>query len=183
MRLDAVLAADHVRVPGAAGSPGERAVPVPAIRDADPGATPPEIRTVSGETLFLPVGQRADLEAFCTAHGIARRCRADVWGDLLERFLDTEFTPEQHAATLARLGQAGLEADEVAAIRDRVAPMVRVYNAVHQDWHHLGLADLLDAADADWIPERERIAPADRAAFRDWAMRIADRGRACPPEA
>ncbi|MFZ3474622.1 hypothetical protein ACODT3_02970 [Streptomyces sp. 4.24] len=66
----------------------------------------------------------------------------------------------------------------MAAIREEVAPLVRAYNAVHWDWHHLGLADLLDAATSVRLPGVRALQPADRAAFFSWAMRIADLGAA-----
>ncbi|MEU7731421.1 hypothetical protein AB0B78_40440 [Streptomyces sp. NPDC040724] len=99
----------------------------------------------------------------------------DVWGDLLEPFLDTEFTAEQQAGTLARLSAVGLGPEEVARIREQVGPLMRAFNSLHWDWHHLGITDLLDAAEADWIPEHLRVRPDDRAAFRTWAMEIANR--------
>ncbi|MCU7826720.1 hypothetical protein [Kitasatospora sp. DSM 101779] len=180
MRLDVVLAGDHVRLPQSVPVPadagGERIIPATAVRDADPDASPPEIRTASGETVFVSATQRADLELFCTANRIPRQSRPDVWGDLLEPFLDTEFTPERQVATRTRLRQVGLGDEEVADIRAEVAPLIRAYNAVHQDQHHLGLADLLDAATAAWIPEHQQIDAADGGAFRRWAMEIADLG-------
>ncbi|MGC0318263.1 hypothetical protein QBC98_006780 [Kitasatospora acidiphila] len=181
VNLHVVFAGDHVRLPKSAVVPAGSAlggtIPAAAVRDADPQAAPPEIRTVSGATLLVPAEQRAELENFCAANRIPLRSRPDVWGDLLEPFLDTEFTPERQAVTQARLRRAGLGADEVAGIRARVAPVMRAYNAVHQDWHHLGLADLLDAATAGWMPEHLRIKSGERAAFYAWAMTIADRGR------
>ncbi|MDA5284721.1 hypothetical protein [Streptomyces sp. Isolate_45] len=95
-----------------------------------------------------------------------------MWGDLLEPFLDTEFTTERKAATQARLEQAGPGPDEVAGIRDKVAPLMRADNSFGEDWHHLGVADLLNAATADWIPQHQQIKPGEVAAFRAWAMRI-----------
>lgn len=181
MNPDVLLDGDRLRIreaaPTAVGAARERVVPATSVRDTDPDAFPPEIRTVEGETLFVPADRRGELERFCAVNRIPRRPRPDVWGDLLEPFSDTGFTAEHQGATLTRLRRAaGLDADDVAAIRARVGPLVRAYNAVHQDWCHLGLADLLDAATADWIPEGLRVAPADRAAFRTWAMRIADLG-------
>ncbi|MFJ3793139.1 hypothetical protein [Kitasatospora sp. NPDC090091] len=194
MNLEAELAGDHLRLPGTAflpadSAPGDgtgattgtatgRVVPAAAVRDADPAASPPEIRTVAGETVFVRAERRAELESFCLANRIPRQSRPDVWGALLEPFLDTEFTPERQAATQACLSRvAGLSAGEVADIRARVAPLMRAYNGLHWDWHHLGLADLLDAATADWIPEHLRIAPGEQAAFYSWAAGIADLGR------
>jgi hypothetical protein len=182
VNLEVVLAGDHVRLKESAlafpGTAPGGAIPAAAVRDADPTAAPPELRTLSGDTLFVPAVQREELEHFCAANGIPRRTRPDVWGDLLECFLDTEFTPATRAATQERLSLSGLDEDEVAGIRGKVAPLMNAYNSLHRDWCRLGLADLLDAATADWIPGHLRIGSADQAAFCAWAMRIADLGHA-----
>ncbi|SEL53068.1 hypothetical protein SAMN05414137_109286 [Streptacidiphilus jiangxiensis] len=120
--------------------------------------------------------QRAELERFCLANRIRLQSRPNVWGDLLEPFLDTEFTPERRTVTQARLSQVGLDEDAVAGIRAKVAPLMVAYNAMHWDWCDLGLADLMDAATAPWIPEDRQIKPAERSAFCTWAMKIADLG-------
>ncbi|MEU5537651.1 hypothetical protein [Streptomyces sp. NPDC020362] len=105
------------------------------------------------------------------------RSRPEVRADLLEPFLDTVVTPEHQAAALTRLSKGGLAPAEVAGIRDKVAPIMLAYNAVLWEWHHLGLADLLYAAPAaPWVPEHQRIEPADKAVFFAWAMNIADLG-------
>lgn len=163
-----------IRFPPDAWTPGVL-LAAAEIRDFDPGLPPPELRTVWGETRFLSSPRRPELERFCARHGIARRSRPDVWGDLLEPFLDTSSTPAERAATLARLAAAGVGATEAARIRERVGPLLSAYNALHWDWHHLGLADLLDAATAPEVPEELRIPPTRRDAFRAWAMEIADR--------
>jgi hypothetical protein len=124
----------------------------PAIRDADPAAAPPEIRTLSRETLFVSAVQQQELEQFCRASQIPVRKRPDIWGDLLEPFVDTEFRPEYEEATRTRLNQAGLTDSEISQIRTRVGPLMLAYNAFHWDWAHLGLADLLDALTTDKIP-------------------------------
>jgi hypothetical protein len=145
-----------------------------AFQDADPAATPPEIRTVSGDTLFISARQRAELERFCQLNHVPIRKRPDVWGDLLEPFLDTEFTTEDEAATLSRLLKSGLPAPEVAQIRARVAPLMGAYNAIHWEWFHLGLADLLDAITTISLPEPERMKLGETATFYAWAMRTAN---------
>jgi hypothetical protein len=99
-----------------------------AIRDADPAATPPEIRTLSGEILFVSASQQEELARFCRASQIPVRRGPDIWGDLLEPFVDTEFTPEHEAATLSRLRQAGLTDLEIAQARAKVRPLMLAYN-------------------------------------------------------
>ncbi|MFJ8436678.1 hypothetical protein ACIQ9P_35830 [Kitasatospora sp. NPDC094019] len=165
-------------VPEARPGVGARAeaVPVAAVRDADPAAAPPEVRTVTGETLFLSAVQRAELEDLCRRHGIPVMSRPDVWGDLLEPFLDTEFAPARRAATAAALARVGLDEAAVAEIRAEVGPLMVAYNSLHWDWAHLGLADLLDAATGDTAPERYRIGPDRLPAFRARAMAIAELG-------
>ncbi|MFD8291502.1 hypothetical protein ACFXJO_11675 [Streptomyces lavendulae] len=168
------FADDHIRLPADAWLP-RTTLTAADVRDADPEASPPELRTRSGETVFVPAGLRAELERFCARNGIPLRRRQDVWGDLLDPFLDTWFTPEEEAATLARLDRAGLAPAEVAAIRERVAPLMRAHNHMLWEWHALGLGDLLAAAAGSLVPDHLRIPPQERAAFRAWAMEIADR--------
>ncbi|MFE2169337.1 hypothetical protein ACFXB3_30440 [Streptomyces sp. NPDC059447] len=152
-----------------------QALPAAAVRDADPAASPPELRTVSGDTVFVPALNAAELERFCAENRIPMRHRPDVWGDLLEPFLDTWFDARHQAETLDRLARNGVGHAEAVRIRERVGPLVAAYNSGHGDWCHLGLADLLDAAASDLVPAELRIRPQDRAAFRAWAMEIADR--------
>jgi hypothetical protein len=174
--------ADHLsRIGGTVNG----ALAAAAILDADPAGAPPEIRTASGETLFVSAEQRGELERFCRVSQISIRTRPDVWGDLLEPFLDTEFTPEHEAATLSRLRQAGLTETEVGQVRARVGPLMRAYNAIHWDWCHLGLADLLDAMTTEALPdhspawlgvEQVRRELGETSSFYAWAMRIANSG-------
>jgi hypothetical protein len=150
-------------------------LPASAIRDADAGGAPPEIRTWAGGILFVSAEHSQVVAAFCRANEIPVRRRPDVWGDLLEPFLDTEFGPEHQAATLRRLAQIGLDAGDVLQIREKVGPIMRAYNAVHWDWCHLGLADLLDAATATWIPEELRTGLGELAHLCSWGVDIANR--------
>jgi hypothetical protein len=149
------------------------------IRDADWTAMRPEIRTTSGETLFLPRPQKSELERFCVRNGVARRSRFDAWGDLLEPFLDTRFEPEEERATLARLDAAGFSSREVAEIRRRLTPLMHAYNfdAMVWEWVHLGLFDLLDAANAPVVDRAVRDELGEPAEFYAWTMAIADRPR------
>ena len=177
--LGVTFADDHLVFPenhlSRIGGSGDGTLAAAAIRDADPAASPPEVRTKSGETLFVSATQRQDLEQFCQAYQVPIRKRQDVWGDLLEPFLDTQFTVQHQAATLVRLHDAGLTDAEIDQIRAKVGPLMLAYNAYYWDWHHLGLADLLVAAIGDWLPEHERAALGATASFYSWAMGIANR--------
>ncbi|MBO2458439.1 hypothetical protein [Actinomadura violacea] len=147
------------------------------IRDADWKAIRPEIRTTRGETLFVPGDEKADLQEFCHRHGIARVSRRDTWDDLLEPFLDTRIDADQECATLDRLRGAGFAREEVAAIRQRLAPLMLAYNfdAMVWEWVALGLFDLLNAANAPVIDPGLQAALGDPATFYAWAMAIAER--------
>ncbi|MFE1411036.1 hypothetical protein ACFW6F_09540 [Streptomyces sp. NPDC058746] len=164
-------------VPAADGAAPRRALPAAAVRDADPAASPPELGTVAGDTVFVSARDGAALERFCAENRIPVRRRPDTRGDLLEPFLDTRFDARHRAQTLDRLARNGVGHAEAVRIRERVGPLMSAYNGVHRDWCHLGLADLLDAAASALVPAELRIPPQDREAFRARAMEIADRPR------
>ena len=133
-------------------------VPWSEIRHVDPDATPPEIRTGSGEVLFVSAELREELRSAAAQHGVAVIGRVDVWGLLLEPFVDTEFGADHQAATIRELGEVGLDASAVQRLRDRFEARMLAYNALHWDWTHLGQADLLDAHLRRFVPRRLAIA-------------------------
>lgn len=156
--------------------PDGREVAATEIRDVDPAAIPPEIRTRGGITLFISATQRDELRAFCARNAIPHVNRVDVWSDLLEPYLDTEFAESDQRATITRLERAGIPAAEVASIRARVGPVVEAYNSKVWEWVHLGLCDLFQAAvAAPFVPQELRDGLGDLGEFRVWAMRIAER--------
>ncbi|MBL1087272.1 hypothetical protein JK359_35840 [Streptomyces actinomycinicus] len=180
MHLDVVFCEDSIHFPPhhltRAGVPGDGTIGPALIRDADPQATPPEIRTHQGQTLLISANQGARLEDFCRAHVIrVRPRRPDVWGDLLGPFL-VPVAPRDEAAALARLRRTGLTTIDVGRIRDRVGPLMSAYNAFFQDDFHLGLADLLNAAACSESTAHLRSGLGPHAEFYAWAMKIADLG-------
>ncbi|KAB2364123.1 helix-turn-helix domain-containing protein [Actinomadura montaniterrae] len=181
--MEVRFAEDHIRFlgydfPGASVYPSGMVAPA-GIRDADWKAIRPEVRTVLGETLFIPRERKPDLEAFCHRHGIASVSRPDTWGDLLEPFLDTQIGAAEERATIDRLRKAGFTLREIAGIRRRLAPLMLAYNfdAMVWEWVHLGLFDLLTAAGAPVVAAGLRATVGDPAAFYEWAMAIAERHR------
>ncbi|WP_278262266.1 hypothetical protein [Nocardia sp. AG03] len=154
----------------------EGVVPAAEIRDVDPRGWPPEIRTVRGETLFLPRVDEAELVAFCEANTIPVRQRPDVWSDLLEPFLDTTFDPEHERKTEQRLQRAGLSPAQIVAIRQRVERAMLSYNfdSMLWDWVNLGLFDLLSAAAGVLARPAAAATLGDPVRLYAWAMRVAE---------
>ncbi|MFD3745473.1 hypothetical protein [Nocardia sp. NPDC058633] len=145
------------------------------IREVDPRATPPELRTEHGETLFVVASDGSSLDDFCHRDAIAVRRRPDIWGDLLEPFLDTWFDPEHQRATEQRLVRAGLSSAEIVEIRRRVEPAMMSYNfdSMLWDWVYLGLHDLLSAANGVLVRPSAQATLGDPVQLYRWAMRIA----------
>ena len=120
-------------------------VPHCSIRDVDPDAKPPEIRTLDGETLFVPAAQRADFLQVIKDQSFNVVKRPDIWCLILEPFLDTEFSAEQSEQTLRQLEEFGMSRDEVSQTRIEVKAAMLSYNSPLGDWLHLGLYDVLHA--------------------------------------
>lgn len=155
-------------------------LPASSIRDAYVEAGPLEVRTRAGETLFLSWDNRGSLVQFCERHGIALVRRLDVWGNLLEPFLDTEFSAAHQAATDARLRAVGMSQELIDAVRDRVGPLMRSYNfdSMLWEWADLGLFDLLKALNGTLVDPASPAALGDLDEVYRCAMEIADYGRA-----
>jgi hypothetical protein len=150
---------------------------VAQIRDVDTTATPPEIRTKLGETLFVPRDQQAALREFCQRNNIVDRYRPDVWADLLEPFLDTRFDEAHERATEQRILATGLSHVDIEDIRARLRPLMDAYNldSMLWEWVELNLYDLLSAASGRLVPAELPATLGDPVEFYAWAMEIADR--------
>lgn len=115
------------------------------IHDIDLSKAPPEVRLVTGEILFISSAQLQELKNFAEKLSIPIVEREDVWADLLEPFLDTQFPLSHHKNILRRLQRQGFSRSEVRQIRTRVARAMLLYNAFVWEWVHLSLIDVLDA--------------------------------------
>ena len=153
-----------------------------AIRDVDPDAAPPEVRTKDGETLFISAEQSAEFRDAIGNAELAVVRRVDVWDLLLEPFLDTELTAEEEERTMATLERLGVSRAEVSQIRQSVKNPVLAYNALLWDWAHLGLYDVLTAMrlGVAWTTLLNRLLPRRYDEFYWKAMELADRGRNGP---
>lgn len=149
----------------------EPAVHFDLIKDVDLSKSPPEVRLKSGEILFISATQSKELEAFAARFRIAALNRVDVWADLLEPFLDTEFSLAEQEKTLRRLEEQGFSRREIASIRKTVKDPVLLYNSVLWEWVHLGLFDVLEAVSRQTSAGRFEE-------FYWYAMEIANRASA-----
>ena len=164
--------------------PGARVHPRGVVRwsevlEVDPKATPPELRIV-GETLFVSAELREEFGGAAKAHGVPVVRRTDVWGMLLDPFLDTEFDEDVQEHTLAALEENGIGRAEAERIRGRVEWAMLHHNAMLWEWVHLGLWDLLEAHRNVWVRLRLGLTPRRYRALYAWAMEIAGRGRVIP---
>ena len=147
-----------------------------SIRDVDPDAKYAEIRTLDGETLFVSDEQRADFLKVIGDKSLAVVARPDIWGLILEPFLDTEFTAAQTEHTLKKLAEFGLSRHEVERTRGEVEAAMLSYNSPIGDWCHLCLFDVLQAVrnTATLTSLKNRILPERFSKFYWDAMKVAD---------
>ena len=129
------------------------------VDDIDLLAPPPTVR-VGAELLMVSAAHRDKLAEHAARHHIPLATRHDLaWGDILEPFLDTEFSEADQQRTMSRLEATGIGPGQVAELRDRFGPAMWLYNFAipRWEWVHLGLFDLLAAThpecgypDNDW---------------------------------
>ena len=150
-----------------------------AIREVLPAMWPPEIRTHSGEVLFVSATQKDQLLAAATQHALPIVARVDIWALILEPFLDTEFSQQSQQRTLEILHESGVDRELCEALRREFGPAMYHYNFATflWEWVHLGLFDLFSALSS--VPHK--LLPWRRgrslATFYWEAMEIAGRGR------
>jgi hypothetical protein len=150
-----------------------------SVRDVDPDAGPPEVRTHQGETLFISAEHATEFRTAIAEAQLAVVRRVDVWDLLLEPFLDTEFTADDQERTMATLQRLGISRLEVSEIRRSVQNSMLAYNGMLWDWVHLGLFDLLIATrwPIAWAGFVHRLFPKRYGRFYWRAMELADHGR------
>lgn len=148
------------------------------IVDFDSGGIPPEVRTASGETLFVPPDQKAGLIERAASAGLRDVTRADVWWFLLEPFQDTEFTSQDDERATSNLKREGISARRMEKIRNRVGPPVLSWNCWAWEWAYLGMYHLLFSL--NWDNRSEALSPLRRRRLYWWAMAIAELGQRKP---
>jgi hypothetical protein len=148
------------------------------IAEADPKALPPEVR-IESEILFVPATRREELIDWCARFGVRVVQRVDVWGLLLEPFLDTEFTAADAERTLRVLRENGVPDDVTDVVRRDVSESMRSYNFESGLWDafHLGLSDVLNARMGRLTGDAHRLPDDEYDRFYWFAMELALRGR------
>ncbi len=148
------------------------------ISDVGLSCTPPEIRTLDGEFLFIPATMKEELTCWCNVNNVPCRNRIDVWDLLLEPFLDTEFTNHEKEKTISRLHDCDIDAVEVESVRKRVSKAMIAYNfdSFLWDWVHLGLSDVLDAFLGILAGPGHKLSSIEYAQFYWYGMELASRG-------
>jgi predicted metal-dependent HD superfamily phosphohydrolase len=144
------------------------------IREVRLDRMPPEVVTHGGQVCFVSATLRPWLSLFCRANAVPLVNRVDVWSELAEPFLDTEFSNDQAAATLARLATCGLDEESVARIRASIGKTMLSMTAVTWEWCHYGHMDVLTAMKTTL----------SRTAFKSFAresMQISAMGSEQPP--
>ena len=105
---------------------------------------PPTLKT-GKELLFIARKQVDKLQEFAERNELQSIKAYSNWNDLLEPFVDTEFTDEAKIRTQKRLNGNGFADAEIQAIRSEVERSVLKYNAIVWEWGSLGLYDVLRA--------------------------------------
>lgn len=144
-----------------------RFIPWSLVRDADPEATPPELRLTDGRTVFIASAHRERLATALAEAGVAVRRRPDVWQELLEPFLDTEYDDASRTRCEGRLHDWGFTDREIRDIRRRVRMRMLAETMVSWEWQWYGHADVLAATGQ--LPRARYLR------FRRWADAIAAR--------
>ncbi|HEY3009346.1 MAG TPA: hypothetical protein VGJ63_14940 [Micromonosporaceae bacterium] len=144
------------------------------VRDGDPDRCPPQLRLLDGGTLFVARGRYEELAAAMAEAGVAVVRRPDVWADLLEPFVDTDYGVFR-ATCEERLRSVGFTDAEVAGIRRRVRWRMYALTALTWEWGGYGQCDLLLATS---LFVRRMRWPRYRR-FRSWTDAVAERARVC----
>ena len=181
---DAVIEAAGLRLrwpyPCAAARYSGSRIPWGDIRDADLsiGALAPEVRLQDGRAIFLPARVRDELAEALDRAGVPLLQRPPVWPNLLEPFLDTDYSLVRQAVE-RQLARWGFPRAEVRRIRRRVFVPMTVLLWMTWEWTAFDQIDLLVARFLVHVPPQVATWSSYRR-FRRWTDEIADRPTSGP---
>lgn len=132
---------------------------------------PPEVVTKDNEVLFIPQYEKINLRLFAEINNIPDVHRNDVWGCLLEPYLDTGISDLMEKRIILSLLKDGFTTEEITEIRGRIEKKMLEYNGIVWEWVHLGQFDALQALNSGFF-----FKSLNREIY-DWTNEIASRGR------
>jgi predicted metal-dependent HD superfamily phosphohydrolase len=97
------------------------------------------------EIVFLPRQCKPGLEAFASRHCIPSPKIHEVWSDLAEPYIDTEYSAEQEARDFQSLTERGYDRKEVRALRRHIAPTMLAATWFTFEWGFYTTQDILRA--------------------------------------
>ena len=141
---------DYIQINGYPFQPsiayGQIKILVNLIDDIDIESYPPTVK-IKDELIFLTSEKRDELKEFARRNGLKIVKRPDIWGWILEPFLDTEFTKETNERLIRLLNEYGLKKETIDSIRTEVKIQMIKYNfdTMLWEWGGLGAEDVLKA--------------------------------------
>ncbi len=107
---------------------------------------PPTIR-VNNDLIFISAERQQDLESFAGRNNILLFDRPEIWGWILDPFLDTEFTDEHRERLYNLLEKYELDRQTVDKLRETVKEQMMKYNfdTMLWEWQMFGALDVLQA--------------------------------------
>ena len=117
-----------------------------ASNDIDFASYNPTIR-INEELIFVSSEKKPELEMFASKNNITTTERPNIWGWILEPFLDTEFTAETDQRFTRLLESYGLTVEKVKSLRAEVGAQMLKYNfdTMLWEWVSLEASDVLRA--------------------------------------
>ena len=125
------------------------------IDDIDFKSYPPTFR-VGNELIFLTSEKKIELEEFAKKNLIKTIERPNIWGWLLEPFLDTDYTSEIDERLTILLNDCGLTSDQIKSIREEVKVQMYKYNfdTMLWEWGGFDASDVLKAMRTSYNKEK-----------------------------
>ncbi len=132
---------------------------------------PPEVVTKDKEVLFIPKNEVINLRLFAKINNIPDMHRNDVWGCLLEPYLDTQVSELMEKRIIQSLKKDGFTDEEITDIRGRIEKRMLQYNGIVWEWVHLGHFDALQALNSGFF-----FKGLNKEVY-NWTNEISSRGR------
>jgi len=125
--------------------PGNVSIPVSRVTAIFHSSSDAAFVLDGKEVVFLLKQWKPALQAFAQFHHIPSPRVREVWSDLAEPYIDRQYTSEQEARDFHSLAERGFEADEVRALRQRIAGTMLTATLFTFEWGGYTTQDVLRA--------------------------------------